>query len=120
MQHGMRGIGLAALIAVSAAAAASGNGAHVWGFVRSPPEVRLFFGVPDSHEVTLALICVPKNNRLEIVSTVLPENPVVGRPVDITLGNGSAVLTFPGRIAREREGFFGPLAELQATCPGSR
>ena len=96
---------IATLLTMTAAAStASGQDGHVWGFVTTPQDARLFFGVPDSHEITLSLICEPKRSRLQIITTVLPPKAVAGRAMNVRLSNGASTLEYSGKVARERDG----------------
>jgi len=106
---------IATLLTITAAAStASGQDGHVWGFVTTPQDARLFFGVPDSHEITLSLICERKRSRLQIITTVLPPKAVAGRAMNVRLSNGASTLEYSGKVARERDGLY-----LAATSPDS-
>ena len=106
---------IATLLTMTAATStASGQDGHVWGFVTTPQDARLFFGVPDSHEITLSLICEPKRSRLQIITTVLPPKAVAGRAMNVRLSNGASTLEYSGKVARERDGLY-----LAATSPNS-
>ena len=96
-----------ALAALMLAVVSSAQGAEkqVWVFVKSGAEARLFYGVPDSGNLTIAFVCEAK--RLSIVTTVLPPNPKKGRAVRTTLSNGAVVAAYDGTLGHtESEGFY--------------
>lgn len=95
-------ISAAAVFAITAGVSlVSAENAHEWGFIDTKQDVRLFFGVPDSHEITLSLICEPRRKQLRIISTVLPPRATVGRAVTAKLSNGSASRDYRGAIKAE-------------------
>ncbi len=65
-----------AALMLAAVSSAQGAEKQVWGFVKSGAEARLFHGVPDSGNLTIAFVCEAK--RMSIVTTVLPPNPKKG------------------------------------------
>jgi hypothetical protein len=76
---------------------------RIWGFVASRNDVRLFYGLEDSDQVTLNLICDPKRKRMQIVSTVLPPKPVAGRSVTTELRGDAGSFEFTGKIVANRD-----------------
>ncbi len=84
-----------------AAAPASADNAQ-WGFVKSDGDARLFYGVPESEDVTLSLICEPQRKRITIVSAVLPPKAGPKRSGKIRLSNGSSSLEYAGKTVRDR------------------
>jgi hypothetical protein len=94
---------VAVLVAVAAASRAPAQDEQQWGFITTAGDARLFYGVPDSHDTALSLICQPKRKRIEIVSVVLPAKAVAGQHVTIRLTNGSASREYSGRIVRHRD-----------------
>ena len=95
---------LAALM-LALAGSAQGADDQVWGFVQSGKEARLFYGVPDSGELTLAFICEAR--RLTIVSTVLPPKPRKGQSLRTALSNGAATAAYGGKLGySSSEGYY--------------
>src|SRR5437879_5740410 len=77
--------------------------ADEWGFVRADSsDVRLFYGVPDSHDVTLSIICNPRIKDIRLVSAILPRNARTGTNLRTKLSNGRSSLDFSGRVVRDR------------------
>jgi hypothetical protein len=99
----IRMVVVAVLVVVAAASRAPAQEKQQWGFITTAGDARLFYGIPDSHDTALSLICQPKRKRMEIVSMVLPEKAVAGRQVTIRLTNGSASRQYSGRIVRNRD-----------------
>jgi hypothetical protein len=78
-----------------------------WGYVESGKEVRVFYGVPDSHNLTIAFVCDDKPKRIEIVSTVLPARPKKGQSIKTTLSNGAVTAAYGGKVGgTSNEGFY--------------
>ena len=97
-------IGLAALL-LPAVSSAQGADKQAWGFIKSGVEARLFYGVPDSGNLTIAFVCEVK--RISIVTTVLPPHPKKGRTVRTTLSNGAVTAAYVGKLGHtESEGFY--------------
>ena len=94
-----------AVLLLPVVSSADGAEKQVWGFVKSGAEARLFYGVPDSGNLTIAFVCAAK--RLSLVTTVLPPNPKQGRTVRTTLSNGVVTAAYDGKLGHsESEGFY--------------
>jgi hypothetical protein len=76
--------------------------ADEWGFVRADSsDVRLFYGVPDSHDVTLSFNCNPSTKDVRLVTTVLPRNARKGTNMSTKLSNGRSSDSFSGRVVSD-------------------
>jgi hypothetical protein len=105
----MMRIALTALAATLALALpAQAQEPRQWGIYDAGDNVRLFYGVPDSGDVTLVFICDPKPKPMSIVTVLLPRNPKDGQRVRTTLSNGTITAAYDSRIAEnEAEGAYG-------------
>jgi hypothetical protein len=103
----MRVMLAASALMLALVAPAESAAERVWGFVKSDDDVRLFYGVPDSGDVTLVFACVAKRKRIEIINTVLPHKPRIGQAVKTTLRNGAISAVNRGKLGHsESEGFY--------------
>ena len=99
----MRISGLCTVFAVLLAAAPASADKQRWGFVRSDRAAVLFFGVPESEEGTLYLVCEPSRKSIAIITRVMPRSTRHGRPGKIKLSNGSSSLEFAGKTVQANE-----------------
>jgi hypothetical protein len=98
---------LAAPAQAAAQGADDGANKQQWGTYESPGEMRLFYGVPDSGNVTVSFACEPKRNRIGIVTTVLPRKPRRGQQLRSMLSNGAVTATYSGKLGyTESEGYY--------------
>jgi hypothetical protein len=91
-----------AFAATIAGASAAPADRQQWGFVADRADAILFYGVPESHDLKLNVICEPKRKRIGLVSFVLPPKPRVGAVLRISLTNDGARLGYDGKIGRDR------------------
>jgi hypothetical protein len=73
-----------------------------WGYFGDNVDLRLFYGVPESDNTTLNIICQPKRKRIDFVSFTLPPRPRLATTLKIKLGNGAARLEYDGKVGRDR------------------
>ena len=98
---------VASALMLALAAPVWGADEQEWGFVESGKDVRLFYGVPDSGNLTIAFICEARPKRIVIVSTVLPPRPKKGQSVRTTLSNGAVSAAYGGKLGYSAsEGFY--------------
>src|SRR5262249_1017388 len=65
-------------------------------------DVRLFYGIPESDVVTLNIICEPRRKRINLIDFALAPRPRPGATVTMKLGNGTASLSYKGKVGRDR------------------
>ena len=96
----MRRIMLACL---GLAAIATSASAEEWGFVRaSANDVRLFYGVPESEDVTVSVICDPARKRLRVAAFTLPAGAKPGQRLRIALTAGASSAIYDGTVVRDK------------------
>jgi hypothetical protein len=88
------------------AASAQAAEKQIWDFIRSGDDVQVYYGVPESHAVTIQFICNANPKELVIASSVTPRKPRKGQAVRMTLGNGTATAAHDGKIEHEDENGF--------------
>jgi hypothetical protein len=88
------------------AAPAPGAEKQIWDFIRSGDDVQVYYGIPESHAVTIQFICNANPKELVIASSVTPRKPKKGQAVRMTLSNGTATAAHDGKILHDdEEGF---------------
>jgi hypothetical protein len=90
------------VLALSLAAATPPN-KQQWGFTKVEDEVLLYYGVPESEDVTISFICAPKLKKITIVTLVLPPNSRPKQSGKIRLSNGSSTQEYAGATEQERD-----------------
>jgi hypothetical protein len=94
---------LGAALACAPAGAATAGAVPEWGFVQQGPgDARLFYGFPESEDVTFSIICDPPRKQLVIAVFVLPRGAKAGQRVRVTLTAGGARAAYNGRVVRDR------------------
>jgi hypothetical protein len=79
---------------------------QIWDFIRSGDDVQVYYGIPESHAVTIQFICNTNPKELVIASSVTPRKPRKGQAVRMTLSNGTATAGYDGKILHDdEEGF---------------
>ena len=69
--------------------------------------MQLFYGVPDSGNLTIAFMCEARPKGITVVSTVLPSKLRKGQSIRTTLSNGAATAAYGGKLGHsESEGFY--------------
>jgi hypothetical protein len=94
---------LAAALACVPAGAATAAAVAEWGFVQAgTDDVRLFYGFPESEDVTLSIICHPRRKQLVIAVFALPRGAKAGQRVRVTLRAGGKNTAHNGKVVRDR------------------
>jgi hypothetical protein len=75
---------------------------QVWDVTEAGKETILFYGIPESHAVTILFNC-QAGKPVSIVTPITPRNPKKGKAERITLGNGTLTAVYDGKVGHDEE-----------------
>jgi hypothetical protein len=97
-------LALASALTLALAAQAAADDKQVWEVTKAGKEVILFFGIPESHAVTILFNCT-RGEPVSIVTVVTPPRVKTGQAAKISLSNGALTAIHDGKIGRDNEGY---------------
>jgi hypothetical protein len=75
-----------------------------WDFVRSDSDMTLFYGIPESDDLTVSIVCDPARKQIDLINLVLPPKPRLATTLKVKLSNGSGTREYSGKVGRDRNG----------------